>query len=66
MNDKQSEDFEMEAAIIFGIHKPIALQRALSHAGEDGFVASMPQLIHARTNAPVVRTGVIHLLESRR
>ncbi len=52
MNNKQSEDFEMEAAIIFGIHKPIALQRALSHAGEDGFVASMPQLIHARTNAP--------------
>jgi len=50
--DKKSDDIEPEAAIIFGIHKPIALQRALSHAGEDGFVASMPQLIHARTHAP--------------
>jgi len=52
MKDIKAEDIEMEAEIIFGIHKPIALQRALSHAGEDGFVASMPQLIHARTNAP--------------
>ncbi len=46
------KDIEMEAEIVFESYKPIALQRALSYAGEDGFVASMPQLIHARTNAP--------------
>ena len=44
-------DIEMEAEIFFASHRPVALQRALSYAGEDGFVASMPQLIHARTNA---------------
>ena len=44
-------DGKMEAEIIFESHIPIALQRALSYAGEDGFVASMPQLLHARTHA---------------
>lgn len=42
----------MEAAIIFEPHIPYALQRALDFAGEDGFVASMPQLFNARTHAP--------------
>ena len=42
----------MAAKIFFGSYKPIVLKRALTHAGEDGFVASMPQLIHFRTNAP--------------
>ena len=42
----------MEAAIIFESHLPDALQRALEYAGDDGFVASMPQLLHARTSAP--------------
>ena len=42
----------MEAAIIFETHLPNALQRALEYAGNDGYVASMPQLLHARTNAP--------------
>ena len=41
----------MEAEFIFASHLPIALQRALSYAGEYGFVASMPQLLHARTHA---------------
>ena len=45
-------DIRMEAEIIFEAHVPTALERALSYAGEDGFVASMPALIHARTNAP--------------
>ncbi len=44
-------DIRMEAEIIFEAHIPIALQRALSYAGEDGFVASMPALLHARANA---------------
>ncbi len=44
-------DIRMEAEIIFESHIPIALQRALSYAGEDGFVASMPTLLHARANA---------------
>ncbi len=42
----------MQASIFFEPHIPTALQRALHYAGRDGFVASMPQLLHARTNAP--------------
>jgi len=41
----------MEAEIIFDPQMPIALQQALDYAGDNGFVASMPQLIHAQTNA---------------
>ena len=46
------DEISMEAEIIFETHVPDALRRALEHAGEDGFVASMPQLLHARTHAP--------------
>ncbi len=42
----------MEAAIFFDSYLPYALRGALEYAGEDGFVASMPQLLHARVNAP--------------
>ena len=42
---------KMEAEIIFETHRPTALRRALEYAGNDGFVASMPQLLHARVNA---------------
>ena len=45
-------DIRMEAEIIFEPHVPRALNRALEYAGEDGFVASLPHLLHARTNAP--------------
>jgi hypothetical protein len=45
-------DIKMEAAIIFEPHVPNALRRALDYAGDDGFVASMPQLLRARANAP--------------
>ncbi len=38
--------------MVFEPHIPTALRRALNYAGNDGFVASMPQLLHARTNAP--------------
>lgn len=41
----------MEAEIIFEPHVPRALFRALEYAGEDGFVASLPQLLYARTHA---------------
>ncbi|MFQ5547717.1 MAG: hypothetical protein ACE5FV_05470, partial [Woeseia sp.] len=44
-------DMKMEAEIIFEPHVPHALRRALEYAGDDGFVASMPQLLHARTHA---------------
>jgi len=43
---------EMEAEIIFESYATIAFRRALEYAGDDGFVASMPQLLHARANAP--------------
>lgn len=42
----------MEAKHFFATHLPDALRRALDYAGEDGFVASMPQLLHARMTAP--------------
>ena len=45
------DDIRMEAEIVFETHVPDALRRALEHAGEDGFVASMPQLLRARTHA---------------
>ena len=45
-------DIRMQAAIIFEPHIPTALQRALRYAGDDGFVASLPQLLHARATAP--------------
>ena len=44
-------DMKMEAEIIFEPHVPNSLRRALEYAGDDGFVASMPQLLHARANA---------------
>ena len=44
-------EIKMEAAIIFEPHVPNALRRALEYAGDDGFVASMPALLHARANA---------------
>ena len=45
-------NIKLQAAIFFEPHIPSALQRALDYAGDDGFVASMPQLLHARANAP--------------
>ena len=42
----------MQARMFFEPHIPSALRRALRYAGDDGFVASMPQLLHARTHAP--------------
>ena len=46
-----NKDIKMEAAIFFDSHLPNALRRALEYAGDDGLVASMPQLLHARVNA---------------
>ncbi len=42
----------MEAAIFYNSYLPEALRRALQYAGDDGFVASLPALLHARANAP--------------
>jgi hypothetical protein len=44
-------EFRTEAAIFFEPYLPMALRRALEYAGEDGFVASMPQLLRARAKA---------------
>jgi hypothetical protein len=51
-DDIKMDDINMEAEIIFDSHLPNALQRALEYAGDNGFVASMPQLLHARATAP--------------
>ena len=42
----------LEATIVFDSYLPDALRRALDYAGADGFVASLPQLLHARAGAP--------------
>ena len=44
-------DAKMEAEIIFEPHVPNALRRAREYAGDNGFVASMAQLLHARAHA---------------
>ena len=41
----------MVAVIFFESYITVAFQRALRYAGDDGYVASMPQLLHARVNA---------------
>ena len=46
-----SQQSKWEAAIFFDSYLPHALRRALDYAGDEGFVASLPQLLHARTAA---------------
>jgi hypothetical protein len=45
------ENVKMEASIIYESHLPDALRRARICAGDDGFLASMPALLQARTGA---------------
>lgn len=42
---------KLEASILFDSYLPDALRRVLLYAGDDGYVASMPQLLHARVHA---------------
>lgn len=44
-------NIKMEAEIIYESHLPDALRRAHVYAADDGFVASMPQLLRARVSA---------------
>ncbi len=41
----------MVARICFDSYGTLALRQAVHYAGDDGFVASLPQLLHARVNA---------------
>jgi len=50
-DDSDMDNIKMEAAIFFESYLPDALRLALEYAGEDGYVASMPQLLHARVKA---------------
>jgi hypothetical protein len=52
MGDNKMKGIKMVAEIFFESYATIAYRRALEYAGDDGFVASMPQLLHARTKAP--------------
>jgi hypothetical protein len=52
MGDNKMKGITMVAEIVFESYATIAFRRALEYAGNDGFVASMPQLLHARANAP--------------
>ena len=51
LENTKMEDTKMEAKVIFDSYLPDALQHALEYAGDHGFVASLPQLLHARINA---------------
>ena len=52
----------MVAAIFFESYATIAFRRALEYAGDDGFVASLPQLLHARANALLRQHHLEHLV----
>jgi hypothetical protein len=52
MPDSKMKGIRMVAEVFFESYATVAYQRALEYAGDDGFVASMPQLLHARANAP--------------
>ena len=45
------QGMRMVAAVFFDSNATEALRQALRYAGDDGFVASLPQLLHARVNA---------------
>jgi len=51
MRDNGMLDIKMEAEIFFDSYLTMAFRRALGYAGADGFVATIPQLLHARANA---------------
>ena len=44
-------ELRMTARIFFDSYNTLALRQALRYAGDDGFVASLPQLLRARVNA---------------
>jgi hypothetical protein len=50
MGGNRMKVIEMKAAVFFDSHLPNALRRVLEYAGDEAFVASMPQLLHARVN----------------
>lgn len=47
----KTPESRMVARIFFDSYGTLALQQALRYAGDGGFVASLPQLLHARVNA---------------
>ena len=47
----KTAESRMVARIFFDSYGTLALHQALRYAGDDGFVASLPQLLHARVNA---------------
>ena len=47
----RQREMRMVARIFFDSYNTLALRQALRYAGDDGFVASLPQLLRARVNA---------------
>ncbi len=47
----KSPESSMVARICFDSYGTLALRQAVHYAGDDGFVASLPQILHARVNA---------------
>ena len=47
----KAQEVRMVAAIFFDSYATAAFRQALRYAGDNGFVTSLPQLLHARVNA---------------
>ena len=47
----REREMRMVARIFFNSYNTLALRQSIRYAGDDGFVASLPQLLHARVNA---------------
>ncbi len=47
----EKHESNMAARIFFDSYGALALRQAVKYAGDDGFVASLPQILHARVNA---------------
>ncbi len=47
----KTHESSMVARIFFDSYGTLALRQAVLYSGDDGFVASLPQLLHARVNA---------------
>jgi hypothetical protein len=47
----KTPESSMVARIFFDSYGALALRQAVKYSGDDGFVASLPQILHARVNA---------------
>ena len=59
---RENRILRMIARIFFDSYNTLALRQALRYAGDDGFVASLPQLLHARVKRRLRQHRLEHLV----